>query len=213
MSVKAIETHVANTNIHKLTGGLNLCSIREKDFDSALARAKTEGNRSDSSQFGIVAQCGETEKLFHLPFPADVKMETLKAHDPQVAALYDLAWDVAHRAFGERLDFYGLPPDEDLQRRRLGNTFVPKLRAGWYDLGFGNTEARQDCVGKLHCDLGFMRKDLTNYVGPDVKISEAVGVLLDQDKYPLTKVRARQVSPAGNHGAKPGARHLGYNRK
>ncbi len=195
VSVKAIETHVANTDIRKLTGHVDLCSLKEKNVDSALAHTKTEGDISDSSQFGIVAQCGQTERLFHLPFPADVKMETLKARDPQIAALYDLAWDVAKQAFGERTDFANLPPEEDLQRRRLGATLVPQLRAGWYDLGFGTPEARQDCGGKIHCDLGFMRKDLANYVEADVKISKPIGALLDREKYPLTKYEPAEYPP------------------
>jgi hypothetical protein len=183
VSVKAIETHVANTNLRKLTGDVKLCSLKEKDIDSALAHAKIVGDPSDSSQFGIVAQCGQTERLFHLPFPADVKMETLKDRDPQVAALFDLAWDVAERAFGGKTDFHDLPPDEDLQRRPLGATLVPELRAGWFDLGFGTPEARQDCGGKLHCDLGFMRKDLAKYVGPDDTLSGPTVSLINPEKY------------------------------
>lgn len=197
VTVKAIETRLANTSVSKLAGRFGLCSIREADVDQAIADAAPKGLASifDTARFGIVAQCGKSERVFHLPYPETVEMTTLKAKTPAVAALYDMEWKLHRRVFGKRRIFHGIAPTEDLELQRLGASLLPELRTGLYDRGMADRKDAERCPDTFSCNLGLTADLLEGYWGPDRKPHEPTTTLLNSQKYLLTKYIPPEYPP------------------
>jgi TonB family protein len=120
-------------------------------------------NIEDSVHFGVVAQCGKEERLLELPFPQFANLDRLKRVSPNIAALWELASALNTRAFGKDFSFYNVPESRDGEFQKLGQTLVPQLRSGIYDLGFWDNHCWTDKAG---CEPHSVASILKYYKGP-----------------------------------------------
>jgi len=188
VTVKAADKLVKNTSPQRVVR-LDLCSLDVAAVASVIRGAQPGGAVSiwDTASHTIVATCGKTEKVFEIPYPESVELEKLKKTNPQVASLWDLAYDIGRHSFGERFSFYDASARRDEVFQALGAEIAPAIKSGIYDQGF------QD---RRHLDLL-----LSDYSGPVkeidpwyVEFAGPVPAGLSQDqlrKYPLLAKQAR----------------------
>ena len=139
VTVKAADHLITNTSPEKVASA-DLCSLRVAAVASAIRGAKRRGVAAidDTASYSIVAMCGKTEKVFELPYPETVDLEKLKETNPRTASLWDLAYDVHRRAFGENFSFHDASPGQDEAFQTLGAEIVPAIKSGLYKRGFAN---------------------------------------------------------------------------
>lgn len=140
VTVKAAEHVIKNTNAEQVAR-IALCSLEPTRVDSIIAKAEPQGvsvTIDDTASYSIVAKCGETQRVFELPYPENVEMDKLKKRSPQVASLWDLNFDVLQRAFEKRLSFYDISQSEDHALQALGAELVPSIKSGKFARGLQN---------------------------------------------------------------------------
>ena len=189
VEVKAVETRLLGTSVVQVAGNIDLCSIRESDADRAISGATEKRGWSifESEQLGVVAQCQQSVRLFRLPYPESLDMAALKRNAPSVAALYGLESVIYKRAFGNKHVFYDITPAEDIDLQRFGGSLLAELKAGMYDLGFGDENSRKLCRGVSPCALGLTRDLLEGYEGPGHKPHVPTVTLFEPERYHLAK--------------------------
>jgi len=189
VEVKALEKRLPGTSVGQVAGDIDLCSIQEDDADGAIGNAKPKKIATifESEKFGIVAQCQRSERLFLLPYPETLDMPMLKRNAPRLAALYDLESRAYECAFGNKDVFYHITPAEDIELQRFGTSLVEELRAGKYDLGFGDENSRKLCRGASPCVLGLTRVLLEGYEAPGHKPHVPTVTLFEPERYHLAK--------------------------
>jgi len=139
VTVKAADHLVTHTSTRKIAR-LDLCSLNASTVESAINEAQPRGATSidDTASYSIVAMCGRTQKVFELPYPETVDLKKLKHTNPQVASLWDLAYNVQRRSFGQKFSFYDASAGQDAAFQALGAEIAPAIRSGMYDRGFAN---------------------------------------------------------------------------
>jgi hypothetical protein len=139
VTVKAADHLVKHTSTRKMAR-LDLCSLNAATVESAISAAQPRGVTSidDTASYSIVAMCGRTQKVFELPYPETVDLKKLKQTNPQVASLWDLAYSVQRRSFGQKFSFYDASASQDAAFQALGAEIAPAIRSGMYERGFAN---------------------------------------------------------------------------
>lgn len=139
ITVKAAERLVANSSPRRVCG-IDLCALKVDAVKSAIeaAGSKSVVSIEDTASYSIVATCGNTEKVFELPYPETVDFNKLKRAEPAVAKLWGLYSDIQRHWFGKRFSFYDVSAAQDAAFQELGAEIVPAMKAGAYDRGFAD---------------------------------------------------------------------------
>jgi TonB family protein len=139
ITVKAADHLLTNTSPKKIAR-LDLCSLTVATVESAIKGAQPRAVTSidDTASYSIVAMCGRTQKNFELPYPETVDFKKLKRASPLVASLWELAYNVHRRSFGQNFSFYHISASQDAAFQALGAEVVPAIKSGIYDRGLAN---------------------------------------------------------------------------
>ena len=139
LTVKVADHLLTNTSPKKVAR-LDLCSLNVRAVASAITAAQPKGIASinDTASYSIVVLCGRTEKVFEIPYPENVEFKKVKKTNPLVASLWDLAYNVHRRSFGENFSFHNATASQDAAFQALGAETVPAIKSGVYDRGFEN---------------------------------------------------------------------------
>ena len=179
ITVKAADHLLANASPKKVAR-LDLCSLTVAAVESAINGAQPRGATSidDTASYSVVAMCGTAQKVFELPYPEILDFKKLKRTSPQVASLWQLAYNVQRRSFGRNFSFYDASASQDAAFQALGAEVVPGIKSGIYDRGFANGSHLESL--------------LKEYSGPVKEIDpwnvEFVGLApLDMTQYQLPK--------------------------
>ena len=132
VSVKAM-TRLLNTSVGNLVHP-NVCPLSPQVVERSLSRAQRRAAIFDTVGFALVARCGGSERIFHLPLAETVDMDRLKRRSQEVAALYDLYYRITQAAFQNR-SFYNISREEDRELQEQGSAYVPELESGHFDAG------------------------------------------------------------------------------
>jgi TonB family protein len=117
-----------------------------------LRKVDQGGGGFETIQFGVVAKCGSSERVLHLPPITD--FDKLRATaPPRIVGLWELATDIIVRAFGKEEIFQGITPQQDWELQLTGKALEPELMSGRYDRGWARWN-------------GGFPKLLTEYQGP-----------------------------------------------
>jgi TonB family protein len=122
----------------------------------------------EAISFGIVARCGASSVSVGLPISQRIDLERLRRAQPDLARLWDLGSEITDPLFGSKDIFHDRTEADDLALQRAGETLVPELISGRYDVGLA--EAVKGNVGTWHSPS--FRSLLATYRGP-VTASEA----------------------------------------
>jgi len=138
ITLKAAVVHLRGRSPRDLVGAGNPCVVTHDDFERVIENSRVAHMEGlfDSALWNVVARCGNTEKVFHFPYPERVDLDRLKKRSPRVKALWNLESKIVKKAFGKKSVFYDIPHDRDLELQRLGVELLPELRSGRYDKGF-----------------------------------------------------------------------------
>lgn len=212
VTVKAMQQVLPDVSVGDLAAKYDLCSIQQSDIDSAISSTWPKGmtvlnvSIEDSRLFGIVVQCGADERLLQLPSPEEIaNPNVLKSSSPKIAALWDLTSDITSRAFGSGSSFYHVSQSRDREYQALGETLVPELRAGKYDLGFW----KNPCwINDLHCKPHSVQSLLEKYAGvidePELLARMKRPELLQADSFHFLKYQAPDYPSMGLQDAVSG---------
>jgi TonB family protein len=137
VTVKAAD-HLLTRTSPKRVARLDLCSLNVGALASVIRGAQAKGISSidDTASYSIVAMCGRTEKIFEIPYPETVELRKLRKTNPQVASLWDLAYDIRLRSFGRSFSFYNASAAQNKAFQALGAETVPAIKSGIYGRGF-----------------------------------------------------------------------------
>jgi hypothetical protein len=137
VTVKAADHLVKHASLQRVVG-LDLCSLNVGAVASVIAGAQPSRAVSiwDTASQTLVASCGNTKKVFEIPHPESVDPEKLKKTNPQVASLWDLAYNIRRDSFGEKFSIYDNSASHDKTLQALGAEIFPAIKSGIYDPGF-----------------------------------------------------------------------------
>src|SRR5260370_18791475 len=138
VTVKAADHLLTNTT-PKSVSKLDLCALKVGTVASVISGAQPKGvvaSIDDTASYSIVATCGKTEKVFEIPYPETVELENLKKTNPQLALLWDLAYNVHRRSFGENFSFHNASASQEPEFQPLRAQIVPAIKSGFYNQGF-----------------------------------------------------------------------------
>jgi TonB family protein len=161
ITVKATTARLNGVSPSDLIPQGNLCAIDTASVNRELERRTRTAAIADSVRIGIVATCGSRTVALHLPFREQVNFERLRKTAPKLARWWDLPSSVKERTFGPAQIFYGITTTQDYQLQRDGQTLVPELLSGRFDLGL-----RTKCWPGSPCRTLSFRDELQQYVGP-----------------------------------------------
>lgn len=122
----------------------------------------------EAISFGIAAQCSSSSISLGLPISQTVDLKRLQRADPKMARLWDLASEITDQVFGPKDIFHDRTEADDLILQRAGESFVPELVSGQYDVGLAAAVNRN--VGTWRS--ASFRSLLASYRGP-VSATEA----------------------------------------
>lgn len=180
--VRAAERIFPNTTVRKLTGRIDPCSYTEAEVDNAIKAAATVGDYSDSAAVTMVAKCGQSERAFNFPYPAQIKIKELHRHSRRVDRLWDLAYMVRTTYFGDKFSFDEVSPQQDKEFQDLGTKLVPELVSGKFDGAFDENA----CDGHK-CPTGYFAWRLKGYTGIPVPPDPSTVQLTDAASFHLLK--------------------------
>jgi hypothetical protein len=183
--------HVFRHTTVRAVAGRDLCVFSSDQVHAALKTAapKFAGDPSDSATESMVAKCGNTEKEFNFPYPAEVDQKALGRDNPAVSRLWDTSYRISKRAFGERFSFDTPRPELQKQMRQLGDQLVPELTSGKYQTAYSDSK----CDGE-GCN-NYLAWWLRDYRENPEPYDPAVVTLLDDPSLHLIKYSA-PVFPA-----------------
>jgi TonB family protein len=166
----------------KLVGKNNPCALSMDQIQRNIREPKTRNSISESVRFGIVASCGSDEMVIDLPYVQKVDFKFLKKEAPQVAALWDLDYQVTKSVFGEASLFYEISQERDDELQVFGQSLIPELLSGKYDKGFfcGFDTKSSDCGAHPIQEL------LSGYK-PNARALEQTSRLLNADQFHFIK--------------------------
>src|SRR5277367_1298146 len=149
--VNAVERVYPHATVRKIAGR-DVCAFTSDQVDAALksAASKYALDPSDSATETIVAKCGDTEKEFDFPYPAEVDIKALDRENHAVSRLWYTRYDIWKRAFGKNFSFD--TPDAQAQKamRDLGTALLPELKSGKYQRAYDGSKCHdQDCNNYL----------------------------------------------------------------
>src|SRR5882762_4843901 len=110
--------------------------------------------------------CGKKENVFEIPYPETVELEKLKKTNPQVASLWNLAYDITRRAFGKHFSFYNTSASQDAAFQALGAESVPDIKSGIYDRGFENGSHLESLLSEYSGPVKEIDPWYVEFVGP-----------------------------------------------
>lgn len=176
--VQAQTARLPDVSPSDLASSYNLCAADTTALNRRLQKRIRRTEVDDSVRFGIVANCGATDAVLHLPFPEQVKLEALSKRSPDLARWWDFPYAVKERAFGSREVFYGVSPDQEVQLQQEGASAVAELRSGRFDKGLGAYCSHDQPCGYPRS----FRFELNKYGGP-LGSDPYMGQLLHADRY------------------------------
>ena len=100
---------------------------------------------------GIVAKCGKTQNILHLPDSQVVGGDRLKRRFPRIARFWNLTDEVLNRAFDYDV-FHGTSEDKDIELQRAAEYLVQELRSGRFDAGLALDCAEPPCKARSFRD-------------------------------------------------------------
>jgi TonB family protein len=167
LTVKAADHLVTNTSPKKVAR-LDLCSLNVQAVASAITGAQQKGiaGIDDTASYSIVALCGRTERVFEIPYPENVELKKLKKTDPPVASLWDLAYNVHRRSFGENFSFYNATASHDAAFQTLGAETVPTIKSGVYARGFENGSHLESLLSEYSGPVKEIDPSYVEFTGP-----------------------------------------------
>jgi len=191
VTVKAADRVIKNETPKKVARR-ELCSLDANDVASAIDHAHPQyaAGIFDTASYSIVAKCGNTEKVFELPYPESVDFKKLKETYPQAASLWDFVSDVYERSFGKDFSFHNASDAQDAAFQALGAETVPAIRAGLYARGFENGSHLESLLDKYSGPLKETPSVYAEFVG-----SKPADLL--QYKLPNYPALARQTRIGG----------------
>ena len=168
VTVKAADHLLTNTT-PKSVSKLDLCALKVGTVASVISGAQPKGvvaSIDDTASYSIVATCGKTEKVFEIPYPETVELEKLKKTNPQVALLWDLAYNVHRRSFGENFSFHNASASQEAEFQALGAEIVPAIKSGIYDRGFENGSHIESLLSEYSGPVKEIAPWYVEFVGP-----------------------------------------------
>lgn len=167
ITVKAADHPITNTYPKKVAR-LDLCSLNVAAVASAIKGAQPRAITAidDSASYSVVAMCGRTEKVFEIPYPETVDLKKLMRTNPRVASLWDLAYNVQRRSFGQNFSFYNTSASQDGAFQALGAEIVPAIKSGIYDRGFANGSHLESLLNEYSGPLKATDPWYVEFVGP-----------------------------------------------
>jgi hypothetical protein len=149
--VRAVEHVYPHTTVRKVAGR-DICAFSSDQVAAALKSAPSDYARdpSDSATETIVAKCGDKEKEFDFPYPAEINMKALDRENHAVSRLWDTRYDVSMRAFAKNFSFD--TPDAQAQKAMhdLGAVLLPELKSGKYQRAYDGSKCQNhDCDNYL----------------------------------------------------------------
>jgi TonB family protein len=133
--IQAAEQTVVGRSPADLVGQDNPCAVKPAELNTVLRKYPGNEAAFETISFGIVAQCGDSSVSLALPISEKVDFRQLKLSHPRLAALWDLAGQVAEAAFGKDDIFHGRTEADDLELQRAGGKLLPQVTSGRYDEG------------------------------------------------------------------------------
>ncbi|MBZ5499872.1 MAG: energy transducer TonB [Acidobacteriia bacterium] len=176
LDVKAVEATMKDMTPLKLVGDLNPCFFP----------ADYEHNQSavlDLSRISIVASCSGKERIHLLPSRDRVDLDRLKKEAPGLAALYDLSNLVQKAAFGEAPIFFNISEKQNGELRRFGESLVPDLLSGKYDMAFLRYCGRKERSNEPFCDPHSARTKLLILNQTDINAPQGSVKLMDAENF------------------------------
>jgi TonB family protein len=168
MIVQSAEGRVHNTSPGELVKDSNPCAVKPKSLRATLRKYTRTVGVFEAISFGIVAQCGSSSIAFGLPISEKVDLKGLQRTHPELTRLWNLTSEITDQVFGSKDIFHDRTEADDLMLQRTGESLVPDLTSGRYDVGL--TAAVKGNVGTWQSPS--FRSLLTNYRGP-VNATEA----------------------------------------
>jgi hypothetical protein len=146
-----------------LSGEAKLCSMDTEEFNRSIARFTANASIFDTVGFTVVASCGQTRKIFNVPYVETLNLDGLRKESPAVARVIDLSSNVEKSVFpNEPINGENHPKDYELQV--AGQSLVSDLKSGRFDAAFGK---------------GRLQEILRLYHGP-VRTTAPQPVLIDE---------------------------------
>jgi TonB family protein len=182
ITVKAVQKLLPGMTPLKLVGKNNPCALSMHQIQWNIREPKTRESIFESLRFGIVASCGSDEMVIDLPYVQNVDFEFLKKEEPQVAALWDLDYQLTKSVFGEASLFYGISEERDSELQRFAESLIPELLSGQYDKGF-------------FCGMGIKSSDCGNHptqavlsgYQPNARVPEQMARLINAEQFHFIK--------------------------
>jgi TonB family protein len=181
-TVKAVQKLLPGMTPLKLVGKNNPCALSMDQIQWNIREPRVRESIFESVRFGIVASCGSDEMVIDLPYVQNVDFKFLKKVAPQIAALWDLDYQLTKSVFGEASLFYGISEERDAELQRFGESMIPELLSGQYDKGFfcGFDLKSSDCGA--HPTQSVLRAYRAN-----ARISEQTSRLLNAEQFHFIK--------------------------
>lgn len=182
VTVKAVETKLTGTTPMKLVGSNDPCALAMETAHQSIDKPKVMESMFESITFSVVASCGGEERVFELPFREEVDFKRLKKEDPRLANLWDLYSHVRKAAFGSNAVFYEISEARDSELQQFGDSLVPELLTGKYDMGFSEFCARPPLLRNPDCDPNPTRTLLHGF-RPGLKLPDRTPQLENPEQY------------------------------
>jgi len=188
-TVMAVEATIKNTTPAELVGDLNPCFLPVDAVRRSMEKSRIDKGNLDYLSFSIVARCSGKERIYLLPFRERINFDHLRKENPRVPALYDLISHVQQAAFGEIPTFLNISEGRESELVRLGDSLVPDLLSGKYDMGFYEFCGRKESLKKPYCDSHPTLSLLDRY-RPNLKAPRRTARLLDAEKFHFIRYAA-----------------------
>jgi hypothetical protein len=182
ITVKAIETKMTGATPAKLVGSNDPCALAMETARQSIKKPKVMESIFESIKFSVVASCGGEQRVFELPFREEVDFKGLKREAPRVAALWDLYGQVRAKAFGKNSIFYEITEARDIELQQFGDSLVPELLTGKYDMGFSEFCGRPPLLRNPDCDPN-PTKTLLHGFRPGLKVPDRTPQLENPEQY------------------------------
>ena len=115
ITLKAAVVHLRGKSPRDLVGAGNPCVVTHDDFERVIENSRVAHMEGlfDTALWNVVTRCGNTEKVFHFPYPERLDLDRLKKRSPRVKALWNLESKIVKEVFGKKSVFYDIPHDRD----------------------------------------------------------------------------------------------------
>ncbi len=192
MIVQTVIGKVHDATPAQLAENNNPCAVNPSALKAAIEHYSRRAGILEAISFSVAARCDGASVLLSLPMFDSLDLKPMQSAHPEMIHLWDLASELATRAFGPKDPFQGKNEEDDLALQNEGAKFVPQLISGRYDAGL---EAALHGIFPGSGSTSF-RDLLKDYSGP-VKKEDNVPQLLNADRYHFSYFSAPRYPPLG----------------